>query len=1028
MIPLKLTLEGLYSYQKRQEIDFTRLTESELFGIFGATGSGKSSILEAISFALYNQTERLSSRESGGTAYHMMNLKSDRIYLDFEFAAGVGEEQRYRFVVENKRNRKDFYKTQNWQRRTFIWTDENWLPLEETSAEQLIGLSYDHFKRTIIIPQGKFEEFIQLKSTDRSRMLQDIFGLEKYELSGKVKKLIQENQVALATLEGRLGQYQSVTPEAIEENKQERAALELERDKVVAELKLKTQQREQQEQLREQFAKIVQKEEELSRLEQQLPHYQSRQGKLDRYVRAKDEFGVDLSEKDRQVRQLKELDQRLQEKRSTQERVKQELTKKQALFGEVEKNYQQRDELKRKEEELSRLLQLKDLSSSLEALESRVAKGKARVESAESKVQQYDQKVAELETAVELLEKQRPDLDQLVEIEKWYAESRRLQENLAREEKMRGKLTERVERGKVEKQQLARQVGIDLSDYPLSTSKLIARLKEQRDSEEIRLAEIRTERDQLQLRQSLHQMAGDLKPGEACPLCGSTDHPTMQHRSEDVRLKQVEAELKRTEEALEQIRQVLPRLDNLLEQAKELSREIQEVKESEQELRQSLDLHQSQFVWPGYQQENDAAVRNRLDEGRQLEQQRQQHLKQIKDLRSSAQEEKNHIHLWRPELDKISKELNTRQGEFDSGRKLLTLVKWESYLAVSSERIHSDINQLKIDYQGRIDLFERLQQEIEERKSRIDTLGGEISALDHSHEETASSLAQLNQKLDKRVQASDFESLEVVRTTLEFALNIDAEKEALREFDRQLTEARTTLRDLREQVGDQQFELAAFEALVEEIKALEQQQADLTQQIGGKEEYGKRLMQELEEKKALAKELKRLQLRADNLKILEGLFRGNGFVNYISTAYLENLCAAANERFLKLNQNSLSLEVDEDNNFHVRDLLNGGKRRSIKTLSGGQTFQAALCLALALSDQVQQQVQARQNFFFLDEGFGSQDKNSLQTIFRTLKSLRQENRIVGVISHVEELQQEIDTYLHVHNDAEVGSVIQRSWE
>jgi exonuclease SbcC len=108
--------------------------------------------------------------------------------------------------------------------------------------------------------------------------------------------------------------------------------------------------------------------------------------------------------------------------------------------------------------------------------------------------------------------------------------------------------------------------------------------------------------------------------------------------------------------------------------------------------------------------------------------------------------------------------------------------------------------------------------------------------------------------------------------------------------------------------------------------------------------------------------------------------------------------------------------------------LHDGQTRSVKTLSGGQTFQAALSLALGLADSVQKQAQAEQNFFFIDEGFGSQDKESLRVIFETLQSLRRENRIVGIISHVEELQQEIETYLKITNDVETGSSIRASWE
>jgi exonuclease SbcC len=111
----------------------------------------------------------------------------------------------------------------------------------------------------------------------------------------------------------------------------------------------------------------------------------------------------------------------------------------------------------------------------------------------------------------------------------------------------------------------------------------------------------------------------------------------------------------------------------------------------------------------------------------------------------------------------------------------------------------------------------------------------------------------------------------------------------------------------------------------------------------------------------------------------------------------------------------------------VRDFLNNGQSRSIKTLSGGQTFQAALSLALALADNIQHLTRSNQNFFFLDEGFGSLDKDSLSVVFETLKNLKKENRIVGVISHVEDLQQEIQVNLKVVNDMELGSYILPSW-
>ncbi len=188
-------------------------------------------------------------------------------------------------------------------------------------------------------------------------------------------------------------------------------------------------------------------------------------------------------------------------------------------------------------------------------------------------------------------------------------------------------------------------------------------------------------------------------------------------------------------------------------------------------------------------------------------------------------------------------------------------------------------------------------------------------------------------------------------------------------------------------------------------------------------------MQEKRKKsQKLQKDLDKERLREANLREMTSLFRGSGFVNYASTVLLDNLCRAANQRFMKLTKNNLSLELNEYNEFVVRDYLNDGRTRLLKTLSGGQTFQAALCLALALAENVKSLNQAQQSFFFLDEGFGALDKESLRVVFDTLKSLRQEKRVVGIISHVEELQQEIDVYLTIENDRERGSLIHCSWE
>jgi exonuclease SbcC len=249
----------------------------------------------------------------------------------------------------------------------------------------------------------------------------------------------------------------------------------------------------------------------------------------------------------------------------------------------------------------------------------------------------------------------------------------------------------------------------------------------------------------------------------------------------------------------------------------------------------------------------------------------------------------------------------------------------------------------------------------------------------------------------------------------------------LADFKQNLALASSRVDDLQTELGARLYDAEVHQKIKGEILEIGKNITSKNQEFGKTEELLKKLLKDLENQVLLQNELEKLEIRAENIKTMKSLFKASGFVNYVSSVYLQNLCNAANDRFFQLTRQKLSLEITPDNNFQVRDFMNGGKVRSVKTLSGGQTFQAALSLALSLADNIQKITESNQNFFFLDEGFGSLDKESLSVVFDTLKTLRKENRIVGVISHVEEMQQEIDVHLRIENDENRGSLIKKSW-
>jgi exonuclease SbcC len=238
----------------------------------------------------------------------------------------------------------------------------------------------------------------------------------------------------------------------------------------------------------------------------------------------------------------------------------------------------------------------------------------------------------------------------------------------------------------------------------------------------------------------------------------------------------------------------------------------------------------------------------------------------------------------------------------------------------------------------------------------------------------------------------------------------------------------TELKGCEEKIAGRKYNREEHEVMQHEYEAMLQKRDSQNRMYGEKETLFQIFDRNILQAGALGKELKTKEKRKENLELMKSLFRGSGFVNYISTVYLSQLVDHANIRFRHLTRQHLKLELSDNNEFLVRDFMNGGNLRSVKTLSGGQMFQCALSLALALSDSVQHRNKAEHNFFFLDEGFGALDKEALEVVFKTLKNLQKENRIVGIISHVDEMQQEVEINLKVINDPERGSLIINSWE
>jgi exonuclease SbcC len=205
--PRRLRIKGLNSFIEEQEIDFQRLTEKGLFGIFGPTGSGKSTILDAMTLALYGAISR-DTRE-------YMNTLSSSLSVSYEFEIGVGGERKIYIAdrVVNK-DKNGLYKLKTSRLREI--DGEKDIPVAEganevkNTIETVLGLTSDDFTRSVVLPQGKFNEFLRLSGKERRNMLERIFRLERFgrNLGDRIRAVRKEKNDSLNLLIGRIRSYE----------------------------------------------------------------------------------------------------------------------------------------------------------------------------------------------------------------------------------------------------------------------------------------------------------------------------------------------------------------------------------------------------------------------------------------------------------------------------------------------------------------------------------------------------------------------------------------------------------------------------------------------------------------------------------------------------------------------------------------------------------------------------------------------------------------------------------------------------
>jgi len=635
----------------------------------------------------------------------------------------------------------------------------------------------------------------------------------------------------------------------------------------------------------------------------------------------------------------------------------------------------------------------------------------------------------EIENKIEELKKLKTlnfDIAELSKIENWH----NLKEKLLDEGKK--------QREKIDKQNLI------LDKYKNEFNVLLQNLNLKTDNNDIKEIEkeidiniktlneqitiLDSDQKELIIQQQLSIYSKALHQGKPCPLCGSLEHPNIiDLKDVAVNIIENEKKLDRDKKNIENWQKnklnIFFSFNNILQIEKlkielndEISNQILEFKK-----------HEKQFLWNQKYKEF-SVLKSDIEISKKTENDIKAIEKNIETLRADSVQKLKNKEKLNEDIINNNLLITGLITKIDENEKNLLHLETNNFINFTDIEFIEESNKLKKDFN--------------EISKKYELLISEKNLLTSKNIETNINIKNFNEQLresESKLNKNENDLIFVKQNNLEITDNFiekylsqeydyKRNEEEIKFYDKDLNTLSTMLKTVKEKINNREYD----EERHSNIKTLN---IELKEKIDIKNQEKGEFKNKLEKFKTdfenftkLKKELDFITNKFNDLTIIKNLLSGKKFINFISTFFLEGLCIEANNRFKKLTNGQLELTLNKNNGFDIIDNFNEGRMRNAKTLSGGEKFQASLCLALSLSDIINRRSNINQNFFFMDEGFGSLDKNTLNKVFITLQTLKKENRIVGLISHVEEMQNEIDKYLVIENDKNKGSLIKYSWK
>lgn len=1007
MIPLSLTIQGIYSYEKEYTIDFKDLASEGVFGIFGKVGSGKSAIVEAISVALYGRTERYAV---SGMAANILNLNSDLGKIIFTFNNFKGDTyQTTTRLVPRKGDKKDV-------RRDFKilkLVQEEWQVCEE-SIEEIIGLNYANFKRTILIPQGQFREFIELKPSEKNQMMQELFQLDRFDLFGNTTRLLSITKEEKQYSQGVLSQLQpfmdvNVEEEekSIQENTLKVNALQKETSEKEKALKL----------LEDQYASWL-KWKEVSAKLKALEAQKNNMKTLEENIKRQERFQMYIKSPYLQwkdsITQQKELKNQNQQTHDAIEILAtnfKTLEVQQKILQEKEASWPKRKEQIKQYDYLIGIIKLStDLSS--KAIE--IDKITVQEKQLKTDWDILNLKIKATHESADGKEKQLIAPEQLLSIQKafqeldFYNKEKHRLEQLIKEQKQSLKTIETY----------FKTHELNLNDWKATLENRLSVLQTEEKSKVSIL-------HHLKVHAALEQFSEHLQEGEACMLCGALEHPKPLEAHPEKTL----ADMQSIEEKINTIQTHFNQLRNVLLTCelknKSHSEHQQKIQELTEELFLILEKSKAHIgdtsIWNHFQPNEENLFNQKLQEAQKTRTEWMQLREEIKKLTNTKEELQSNLQNLQERLQPLNSVSQQLEGRIQNGKEMVDSLPLEWIDSKNETVLSSEKEALKLQVEKEELQWQNINKEIQENQKQKHGLSEIANKQQQDLEVLVLRHEQLKFNLEESMKQYEFLDMDELEQLLNSTFSLEKSKMELATYQSEYEKWLFQSQQFDENI--QQFNVVNLEQAKLATKNIQEVLKQANHELLLKIEKLKEIKSKQISFQKEFKQLQKVEARANNLSTLAELFKGKKFVEYASAYWLKRLVHNSNNYFEKLTHNQLSLQLNEDLEFEIVDYLNGGQTRVLRTLSGGQSFQVSLSLALALAEGVQSNFNASEQFFFIDEGFGTLDDDAIQQVYDTLTKLISDKRKIGIISHVTGLQEQVPRHLKIVKKEEGGSLL-----